>query len=111
MAMRVFFATPRLRDICASDKAMVRAYGATRARRLQVRLQHLRVAETLAELRELGGRPHELTGDRKGSIAVDLDGPCRLIMRPLDAEDSVVDPPIDWTVIRAVVIDDVVDYH
>ncbi|MCQ8195471.1 type II toxin-antitoxin system RelE/ParE family toxin [Streptomyces rugosispiralis] len=109
--MRVHFANARLRDTCASDKAMVREYGAVRARRLQLRLQHLRVAETLAELRVLGGRPHELTGDRKGAIAVCLDGPYRLVMRPLDAEGNVIEPPIDWASVHAVVIDGVVDYH
>ncbi|MFK0194235.1 hypothetical protein [Kitasatospora sp. NPDC090308] len=109
--MRVDFADARLRDTCASDKAMVRAFGAVRARRLQLRLQHLRVAETLAELRDLGGRPHELTGDFKGSIAVSLDGPYRLVMRPLDANGDVIEPPIDWGSVKAVVIDGVVDYH
>ncbi|MER6562101.1 hypothetical protein ABT300_31055 [Streptomyces sp. NPDC001027] len=109
--MRVIFANQRLRDTCASDKAMVREYGAARARKIQVRLQHLQVVETLAELRQLPGRPHELTGDLKGSIAVCLDGPYRLVMRPLDAEDSVVVPPIDWGSVKAVVIDGVYDYH
>ncbi|MGV9935768.1 type II toxin-antitoxin system RelE/ParE family toxin [Streptomyces olivaceoviridis] len=109
--MRVLYANARLRDTCASDKAMVRRYGATRARRLQLRLQHLRVAETLADLRQLGGHPHELTGNFKGAIAVSLDGPYRLVMRPLDADGEVIEPPIDWTSVRAVVIDDVVDYH
>ncbi|WP_329133223.1 hypothetical protein OG552_15315 [Streptomyces sp. NBC_01476] len=109
--MRVDFANARLRDTCATDKAMVRAFGPVRARRLQLRLQHLRVAESLAELRELGGHPHELTGDRKGAIAVNLDGPYRLIMRPLDASGDVIAPPIDWGAVEAVVIDDVVDYH
>ncbi|NBM14470.1 type II toxin-antitoxin system RelE/ParE family toxin [Streptomyces sp. GC420] len=109
--MRVLYANARLRDTCASDKAMVRRYGAARARRLQLRLQHLRVAETLADLRDFGGHPHELTGDLKGVIAVSLDGPYRLVMRPLDDDDEVIEPPIDWTSVRAVVIDDVVDYH
>lgn len=109
--MRVLFANQRLRDTCASDKAMVRAYGAARTRKIQMRLQHLRVVETLAELRQLPGRPHELTGDLRGSIAVSLDGPYRLVMRPVDGEDNVIEPPIDWGSVKAVVIDGVYDYH
>lgn len=89
---------------------MTRTFGQVRARRIAVRLQQLRVAETLAEIRLVTSRCHELTADRSGQLALDLDGPYRLLFEPVE---WVVDGhgKLDWTAVRAVVVLEIVDYH
>ena len=105
--MEVRFADRRLRDLVASERDLVRRFGRDCARKIGQRLQQLRVAETLAELRLMAGRCHELTGDRAGCLALDLVQPLRLIFEPLDPADG----PLDWDAVIAVVVLEIVDYH
>lgn len=108
--MDLFFVDERLADVCASEREMKRMFGPLRARRLGVRLQQLRVAETLADLRLVTNRCHKLTRDLRGYLALDLDGPYRLLFRALDAEGRPTCPD-DWSNVRAVLIDRIENYH
>lgn len=108
--MEVFYADRKLAAVCASMAKMTRTFGTVRARRVAMRLQQLRVAETLAELRLATGRCHELTKERKNCLALDLDGPYRLVFEPVEwAAD--IRGNLDWSAVRAVVVLEVVDYH
>jgi proteic killer suppression protein len=106
----VLYADRKLAALCASMAKMTRELGTVRARRVAMRLQQLRVAETLAELRLATGRCHELTEDRKGCLALDLDGPYRLVFEPVewvtDARGT-----LDWSAVRAVIVLEIVNYH
>ena len=63
-------------------------------------------------MRLLPGRCHELTGDRAGQLALDLDHPYRLIFMPFhDPIPTKADGGLDWTAVTAVVIVGVEDYH
>lgn len=108
--MDVFFADEGMADVCASERKMRRAFGAMRAQRLALRLQQLRVAASLADMRLFTRRCHAMTGDLRGCVAVDLDGPYRLLFRPISANGSAVSLA-DWSAITAVVVERVVDYH
>jgi proteic killer suppression protein len=110
LSVDVFYADRKLAAVCASMAKMTRAFGAVRARRVAMRLQQLRVAETLAELRLATGRCHELTEDRKGCVALDLDGPYRLVFEPVEWVADVRGH-LDWSAVRAVVVLEIVDYH
>jgi proteic killer suppression protein len=55
-------------------------------------------------------RCHELKGDRRGQLAVDLTHPHRLLFTPVDAKERE-DGGLDWTSVTAVVIEEIVDYH
>ena len=69
-------------------------------------------AETLEDMRLLPGRCHELTGDRAGQLALDLDHLYRLIFMPFhDPIPTKADSGLDWTAVTAVVIVGVEDYH
>lgn len=62
--------------------------------------------------RTLPGRCHELKGDRKGQLSLDLEHPLRLIFMPSD--ESVIkkeDGGLDWCSVKAVEIIDVEDTH
>jgi hypothetical protein len=89
----------------------VRYWGPEIAKALALRLQQLRAADCLADLRQAPGRFHELKGTRAGQIAADLPHSKRLILFP---EGSVLHKPdggLDWQQVTAVLILEVVDYH
>ena len=60
----------------------------------------------------LPGRCHELKGDRAGSLALDLDGPYRLIFDPAHNPLPVNnDGGLIWCEVRKIRILDIEDYH
>lgn len=72
----------------------------------------LKAVPTLEHLRNLPGRLHELVGDRKGELSLDVKHPYRLLFKPAD------DPPptkpdggLDWSLITAVTIIAIEDTH
>lgn len=64
------------------DRLATRKLGTIRADLFGQRLDDLRAAVTLEDVRYLPGNYHELKGDRKGQWACDLDQPYRLIFQP-----------------------------
>lgn len=84
-----------------------------RAKKIRQRMDDLRAAETLAELRTLPGRCHELHGELKSVFSLDLDHPYRLLFRPVGEAEGISreDGGLDWTKITAVEILGVVDTH
>ena len=76
------------------------------------RLNDLYGACSLEEVKNLPGRYHELTGNRKGQWACDLDHPYRLIFQPI--EEPI---PTDengkyiWLEIKEIEIIEIIDYH
>ena len=75
------------------------------------RLADLRAAPTLAEFRHLPGRCHELEGDRRGQLALELEGGKRLVFSPSGSNIRRADGGLDWTLVEAVCVLEVVDYH
>lgn len=76
------------------------------------RVSDLFAAETLEDVRFLPGRYHELTGNRKGQWACDLDQPYRLIFEP--HEDPIPtneNGQYVWLEIKGVEIIDIDNYH
>lgn len=110
--MDISFSDRRLAQLINQQKQLQKKHGAIRARRIAQRLGELRAAETLADMRQLPGRCHELKGDRAGQLALDLDHPYRLIFEadhnPIPRKE---DGGLDWTAITAVRIIAVEDYH
>ncbi len=86
-------------------------YGRDQALKIQLRLDQLRAARTLAEIAMLpAARCHELQEERRGQLAVDLAQPWRLIFTPLEwiEKDAA---GLDWSKVDAIVIEEIVDYH
>ncbi len=110
--MEIFFADRKLQKQCQSARALQKAHGITRARRILRHLNVLIQASTLADIRHSPGRCHELTGDRAGQFALDLDHPYRLIFIPEhDPTPRKEDGGINWQEITRVTILAVEDYH
>lgn len=111
--MNVSFSSRKMQEVCNSLKEMQRKYGHRMARILQQRLAELAAAVTLDDVWRLpAARCHELTGQRKGQLAVDLVHPKRLIFRPdHDPEPTKADGGLDWTSVTRVLVIEIVDYH
>lgn len=76
------------------------------------RLDDLKAADLLEDLRNLSGRCHELTGDRAGQLSLDLRGPYRLLFTP--AEEPVptnAEGGLDWARVTAVEVIRMEDTH
>ncbi len=110
--MKITFKDKKLRKAAVSLKLLIQVYGKRRGELLKVRLDDLLTAETLEDVRYLPGHYHELTQDRKGQWACDLDQPYRLIFTP--HEDPIPaneDGQYLWIEIKGVEIIEITDYH
>lgn len=91
---------------------LVRKHGSLRAKRIGQRLDDLRAANVLEEMRSIPGRCHELKGTRSGQLSLDLDHPYRLIFEPANHPvPRKDDGGLDWTRITTVKILGVEDTH
>lgn len=110
--MEVLFATKKLQRELTEAGKMQRAYGALGAKRISLRLQQMQAAPSLEEMRHLPGRCHELSGDRKGTLAVDVEHPHRLVFRPTENPAPVDEAGgLDWSRVESVTVIAIVDYH
>ena len=110
--MIILFANSKLEKELNSASLLQKRHGALRARTIQRRLAQLAAVEVLEDLRYLPGRCHELTGDLAGRLAVDLDGPYRLLFEPADEPvPRKPDGGLDWSRVTAIKIVGVENYH
>jgi proteic killer suppression protein len=97
----------------SSEKALIKAFGQEQARKIARRLSEIQAADNLEMLRTLPqARAHELTGNRKGQISLDVKQPFRLIILP-DHEDCPLkeDGGLNWEKITKVKIIGIEDTH
>ncbi|MFZ2897985.1 MAG: hypothetical protein WA004_05155 [Saprospiraceae bacterium] len=110
--MKITFKDKKLRKAAVSLKLLIQVYGKRRGELLKVRLDDLLTAETLEDVRYLPGHYHELTQDRKGQWACDLDQPYRLIFTPHEGPiPANEDGQYLWIEIKGVEIIEITDYH
>lgn len=110
--MDIVFKDNKFARICNDKRRLVRVYGADRARRIGRRLDELRAAVVLEDLRCSPGRCHELKGDRKGQLSLDLDHPQRLLFEPANEPVPIKSSGgLDWSQVTAVMVLGVEDTH
>ena len=113
--MEIIFATKKMQKIMLNAQAMQKEYGAHRARKLQRVLYTLRAVKTLAELGMPYSPPHrchELTGNRKGELSLDLDHPYRLLFEPYhDPIPTREDGGLDWSKVTCIKVLSITDTH
>lgn len=110
--MDIVFESDRDRELFTSSKALKKKWGGDMAKRIGRRLDDLRAASTLAVMRSLPGRCHELIGDRSGQLSLDLVHPQRLLF--VSADDPIPtkgDGGLDWSRVKSVRIVGVEDTH
>ena len=78
-----------------------------------MRLTELATVDNLSDLRSfLRARCHELSGNLKGNLTVDLVHPYRLIFEPADETPQLKDDGgINWHLVQKVCILGVINYH
>ena len=110
--MEIIFTDKKLEKLANDDWKMLKELGKIRSIVLRRRLTQLEVAGTLEDVRNLPGNYHELTGNRKGQWACDLDQPYRLIFtpqeRPIPTDEA---GKYIWLQILGIEVIEIVDYH
>ena len=80
--MEISFVDARLKHACETLSERMRKWGQPAAKNLKSRLDDLRAARCMEDMRNLPGRWEELTGERRGVFSCRLDKALRLILRP-----------------------------
>lgn len=110
--MEITFKSSKLLKNCTQDKVITKTHGPKRGKILKRRLIQLQAAPNLATMKMLPGNCHELSSDRKGTLAVSLDGPYRLIFEPAEEPPPATeDGGLDWDAVTAIRILEVENYH
>jgi len=112
MDMDIVFKNKKFEKECNDQRLLEKNQGADRAKRIRRRLDDLRAANVLEDMRNLPGRCHELLHDRALQLSIDLDHPYRLIFEPADEPiPTKPDSGIDWNKVTAVRILGIEDTH
>ena len=111
--MDINFNTKKLQKLCSDHKQLTQKYGAKQARQISMRLQQLSAADNLLVISKLPQfRCHELKGNRKGQLAIDLIHPLRLVFnvdqKPIPKK---LDGGLDWAQSQTIKILEIEDYH
>jgi proteic killer suppression protein len=111
--MVILFKTTKLEKECNTEKLMIKRFGAKRTKLLKRRLNELAAANVLEDLRNLPqSRCHELKGNLKGYLSIDLDNPYRLIFEPANSPvPKKSDGGLDWKKVTEIKIIGVEDTH
>jgi|SRR5690625_2690824 len=110
--MKITFAQNKLKKQANDYKVCQKKMGQRRAELFHKRLNDLRDADTLEDVRYLPGRYHELVGNRKGQWACDLDHPYRLIFEPHENPIPTNEHGnYIWFEIKGIEILEIEDYH
>jgi len=109
----IYFKTKALQKICENHESAKKKLGDIMARKLGQRMMELWAAENLSDMALLpGARIHELSGDRKGQLSVDLKHPYRLLFLPANIPLPLKeDGGLDWSAVTEIEIIEIVDTH
>ncbi len=110
--MNISFADKKLGKIFNSEKELQKEYGKN-TRYIMRRMAVLNAAPSLAHVSHRAPeRRHELGGQRKGTFAVNIRHPYRLVFKPNhDPVPLKEDKGIDLNKVMAITILGVEDYH
>jgi len=102
----------KLEKQLTDPREMAKSFGQL-ARKVNQRLEDLKAADTLAVMRTIpAARCHELTGDRKGELAVDVSGNYRMIFEPNhNPTPKKEDGGLNWEEVTKILINEIGDYH
>ena len=113
--MDISFKSTKLKKEFSEDKQLKKTHGELRAKKIMLRLAEFRAAICLNDLGppyDGPGRCHELTGNRKRQLSVDLDHPYRLIFVPNhDPVPKKGDGGLEWKQITSILILGIEDTH
>lgn len=110
--MDIKFGNKKLAKLANDSRRCLKEFGQIRGKLYLKRLNDLLDAENLEKVRYAPGNFHELSGNRKGQWACELDQPYRLIFIPQENPiPTNADGQFIWIEIVGVEIVEIVDYH
>lgn len=111
--MDILFQSHKLEKLCNNQSQLIKKHGPICAKLIRRRLDDLSAVECLEDMRYLPqAKCHELVGDRKGTLAVSLEYPYRLIFEPANVPmPKKLDGGLDWAVVTVIRVLAVEDYH
>lgn len=111
--MVITFDTGKLKKIFNESRKLDREFGDRNAKKIRIRMSVLRVASNLEQVPKVKpDRCHELTNNRKGTFAVDLEHPYRLVFMPdMEIVPLKEDGGINLLRVTTIKILGVEDYH
>lgn len=110
--MEISYKNRKLEKQLTDPKEMFKSFGQL-ARKVNQRLKDLADVDNLAVMRNIpAARCHELTGNRKGELAVDVSGNYRMIFEPNhDPLPMKDDGGLNWEEVTKIRINEIEDYH
>lgn len=110
--MEVNYVNKKLEKQLTDPKEMIRTFGQL-AKKINQRLEDLKAADNLAIMRTIpAARCHELTGDRKGELAINITTNYRIIFEPYhDPVPVMEDGGLNWIAVTKIQIKGIDDYH
>ncbi len=111
--MQITFKNTKLKKIFNEKQKLIIEYGDKAAKKIMMRMGVLKAAANLNQVpKQKPDRCHELSNNRKGTFAVDLIHPYRLIFKPdMDPFPKLDDGGIDLNEVICIQILEVEDYH
>lgn len=111
--MNVYFQNKKLETAFNTEKLLIKNFGKEQAKYIKRRMAVLLASPSLSDVPHVPpDRCHQLTGNRKGDFAVDLNHPYRLTFRPVnDPMPLKEDGGFDLIRINKILILEVEDYH
>lgn len=111
--MNIIFKNKRLAKEINSFDQLKKRHGQKMAELITKRLGQLQAMENLSLATKFPQlRCHELKGDRKGELTIDLIHPRRIVFtiaqNPYPAKE---DGGLDWSQVRTIQIEQIEDYH
>ncbi len=113
--MQITFATKKLMKQLNESKTMIRAHGSKRSKKLMIVLTSLNAAHNLGIFAPPYSPPHrchELVGNLKGLLSVDLDHPYRLLIKSMNNPLPMREEGgLDWSKVTDIEIQRVENTH
>lgn len=110
--MEISYKNRKLEKQQTNPREMAKSFGQL-ARKVNQRLKDLTDADSLAIMRTIpAARCHELTGDRKDELAVDVSGNYRMVFEPNhNPKPKKDDGGLNWEEVTKIQINEIEDYH
>lgn len=113
--MNISFSSNKLQKQLSDEKEMKKAFGVLRSKRLKIVMATLSAARSLAIFAPPYSPPHrchELIGDRKGQLTMDLGHPYRLVFVQNETPKPVNEfGGLDWSKVGSILIIEIADTH
>jgi plasmid maintenance system killer protein len=110
--VEISYKSRKLEKQLTDPRELARSFGLL-ARKINQRLKDLNGATNLSLMRSIpSARCHQLTGNRKGELAVDISENYRIIFKPLhDPIPQKDDGGLNWEEVYKIQNTEIEDYH